>query len=125
MCLNPAVPGDRVSHCDDAHGRMSGSGSVGWVIVRRVLTGPIGLWGAFLIVHAWLGWLALNAPGWPLGDVQFTYSFWVEQAIETGRIVGIDTDLPLSRSLSEAFTSLSALSHIHFGTPEVSIWPRW
>jgi hypothetical protein len=59
--------------------------------MRGVLTGPIGLWVAFLLVHAWLGFLALTAPGWPLGDVQFTYSFWVDQAIETGRIVGIDT----------------------------------
>lgn len=57
----------------------------------RALTGPIGLWAAFLLVHAWLGWLALTAPGWPLGDVQLTYSFWVEQAIESGLVVGIDT----------------------------------
>lgn len=59
--------------------------------MRGVLTGPIGLWAAFLLVHAWLGFLALTAPGWPLGDVQFTYAFWVEQALEAGRIVGIDT----------------------------------
>jgi len=59
--------------------------------VRRALTGPIALIAGFVAVHAWLGWLALAAPGWPLGDVQFVYAFWVQQALDTGRIVGIDT----------------------------------
>ena len=59
--------------------------------MRGVLAGPIGLWVAVVLVHAWHGFLALTAPGWPLGDVQFVYSFWVQQALETGRIVGIDT----------------------------------
>lgn len=59
--------------------------------MRRTVIEPVGLWCAVVAVHVWLGWVALSAPGWPLGDVQFVYSFWADQVIETGTVVGIDT----------------------------------
>lgn len=49
------------------------------------------LWVAFVLVHLWLGLLALFAPGLPLGDVTLVYKFWVEQAFDNGLWVGIDS----------------------------------
>ncbi len=56
-----------------------------------MLTGPIGLWLAVALVHLWLCWLALTQHGWPLGDVEQVYAYWVRQALEAGTVVGIDT----------------------------------
>ena len=58
---------------------------------RGVLTNPITLWGAFVLVHLWLGFLCLFGPGLPLGDVTLVYSFWVDQGLDAGIWVGIDT----------------------------------
>jgi hypothetical protein len=55
-----------------------------------VLRHPITLWGAFLVVHIVLGYLCLNAPGLPFGDVTLVYKPWAQQA-ETGiAVVGIN-----------------------------------
>ena len=53
---------------------------------------PITLWAAFVLVHLWLGMLALYAPGQPLGDVTSVYKFWiVDYAFAGHGWVGIDT----------------------------------
>jgi hypothetical protein len=52
---------------------------------------PAVLWGAFIVIHAWLGWLALTAPGDPLYDVIHVYFYWVQHAIAGDFVVGIDT----------------------------------
>ncbi|HEY0261089.1 MAG TPA: hypothetical protein VGC18_14695 [Lacisediminihabitans sp.] len=56
-----------------------------------VLRSPILLWGAFVLVHLWLGLLNLYAPGLPLGDVSIVYKFWTDQAIVANYWVGIDS----------------------------------
>src|SRR6478735_4453147 len=52
-------------------------------------THPIPLWLAFVLVHLWLGWLCLTAPGLPLGDVSYVYKWWVEQGRNADLWVGI------------------------------------
>lgn len=58
----------------------------------------IGVWGAFVLVHAVLGWICLGMPGTgvgayaiglPLGDVTFVYRGWVEQALAGAGIPGL------------------------------------
>lgn len=56
-----------------------------------VLQHPIALWIAFVLVHFWLGWLGLFAPGLPLGDVTLVYRFWVEHGLLSHQWVGLDT----------------------------------
>ena len=57
----------------------------------EVLQHPIILWGAFVLVHLWLGLLGLYAPGLPLGDVTLVYKFWVDHGFTADVWVGIDT----------------------------------
>lgn len=60
--------------------------------VRVIVTHPIALWVGFVLVHLWLGLLALYAPGQPLGDVTGVYRFWViEYGMPGYGWVGIDT----------------------------------
>lgn len=58
----------------------------------------IGIWVAFVAVHAVLAWICLGLPGTgigdyaiglPLGDVTLVYRPWVEQALSGGPIVGV------------------------------------
>lgn len=56
-----------------------------------ILRSPIVLWGAFVVVHLWLGLLNLLGPGLPLGDVSLVYKFWTDQAIDANYWVGIDS----------------------------------
>jgi hypothetical protein len=58
--------------------------------VRRLGSNQLVLWISFVLVHLWLGMLNLFGPGLPLGDVTYTYKFWVEQSILNGYTVGID-----------------------------------
>ncbi|MCU1412727.1 MAG: hypothetical protein JWN80_67 [Microbacteriaceae bacterium] len=60
----------------------------GW---RAVLSNPVLLWGAFVVVHFWLGFLNLSGPGEPLGDVQFVYRFWTDQFVVAHYREGIDS----------------------------------
>lgn len=59
--------------------------------VRRAGSGQLVLWACFLAVHLWLGQLNLHGPGWPLGDVEGVYKFWIERFLVSGSIVGIDS----------------------------------
>ncbi len=59
-------------------------------LLLAVVRHPLTVWIAFVAVHLWLGLLNLFAPGLPLGDVQFVYTFWIDQA-RSGVWVGIDT----------------------------------
>jgi len=60
--------------------------------VKAFVTNPIALWAGFVLVHVWLGLLALYAPGQPIGDVTTTYKFWiVDYAFQGHGWVGIDT----------------------------------
>jgi hypothetical protein len=47
------------------------------------------LWTAFVLTHLWLGYLNLNAPGQPLGDVVNIYKTWAENSRSTDTYVGI------------------------------------
>jgi hypothetical protein len=60
-------------------------------VLRSIVTSPLTLWAAFVLVHLVLGLLALYAPGLPLGDVTLVYLFWVEQGLSGNLWVGIDT----------------------------------
>ena len=55
-----------------------------------VINSPTSIWSAFVLVHLWLGYLNLNAPGLPLGDVTIQYQYWAEQADIAKFDVGID-----------------------------------
>lgn len=52
--------------------------------VRR----PAVLWVAFVLVHAWLGFVGLTHPTLPWGDVTRQYSTWVQNAL-AGDVVGV------------------------------------
>lgn len=52
---------------------------------------PVVLWSAFVIVHLIVGMLGLWGPGLPLGDVTLIYRYWVENGLDAGVWVGIDT----------------------------------
>jgi len=60
-------------------------------VARELARHPFVAWLAFVFVHLWLGALALFGPGLPLGDVTLVYRFWMEQALDFGVWVGIDT----------------------------------
>lgn len=58
----------------------------------------IGIWAAFVTVHAVVSWICLGLPGTgigeyaiglPLGDVTLVYRPWIEQALSGGPVVGI------------------------------------
>jgi hypothetical protein len=59
-------------------------------IITALAGSPFVLWAAFVLVHFWLGFLNLFAPGLPLGDVTFVYKTWAEQASYSHYYVGID-----------------------------------
>jgi hypothetical protein len=50
----------------------------------------IALWLSFVLTHLWLGYLNLNAPGFPLGDVVLQYQLWAKEADFSTYYVGID-----------------------------------
>jgi len=52
---------------------------------------PVTLWIGFVLVHFELGALALYEPGFPLGDVNWVYKFWVEHGLVSGQWVGLQT----------------------------------
>jgi len=60
-------------------------------LVKKAATGHLALWAAFVLVHLWLGQLNLHGPGWPLGDVEGVYKFWIERFLVSGSIIGIDS----------------------------------
>lgn len=62
-----------------------------WAKVATLLRHPFALWVGFVLVHFWLGFLALYGPGYPLGDVNWVYKFWVEHGLVSGQWVGLQT----------------------------------
>jgi hypothetical protein len=58
---------------------------------RAVLTHPVTLWGAFVLVHLVLGLICLTHPSLPMGDVTLVYAFWMHRGLDAGLWVGIDT----------------------------------
>ncbi len=58
---------------------------------RAVLTHPVTLWSAFVLVHLGLGLVCLTHPSLPMGDVTIVYEFWMRRGIEDGLWVGVDT----------------------------------
>jgi hypothetical protein len=59
--------------------------------VAAAVRHPFTLWAGFVLVHFWLGMLALYGPGYPLGDVSIVYKFWVEHGLVSGQWVGLQT----------------------------------
>ncbi len=57
--------------------------------VRRLATRPVVLWSAFALTHLWLGWVGLNHPNLPFGDVTNVYLPWVQQSLDGYRL-GVD-----------------------------------
>ncbi len=49
------------------------------------------LWVAFILVHLVLGLINLYGPGYPLGDVDYVYRFWTDQAVVQHFQVGVDS----------------------------------
>jgi len=62
-----------------------------WANVATLVRHPFALWVGFVLVHFWLGFLALYGPGYPLGDVNWVYKFWVEHGLVSGQWVGLQT----------------------------------
>ncbi|HEY2644275.1 MAG TPA: glycosyltransferase 87 family protein [Galbitalea sp.] len=60
-------------------------------VTRWALHSPTAIWTAFVLAHLWLGWVNLNAPGLPLGDVTIWYRYWAEEADLNSYYVGVDT----------------------------------
>ena len=61
-------------------------------MLGRIVTGPIGLWAAFAVVHLVLGVIDLtDTVHLPFGDVLIYYRFWIDHAAHGGALVGIDT----------------------------------
>ncbi|MCS0500639.1 glycosyltransferase 87 family protein [Protaetiibacter mangrovi] len=58
---------------------------------RALLTHPVTLWGAFVLVHLVLGLICLTAPSLPMGDVTLVYAYWMHRGFDDGIWVGIDT----------------------------------
>jgi hypothetical protein len=58
--------------------------------VRSVVSSPILLWAAFILVHLWLAAINLYGPGQPLGDVTNVYKFWTDQLVIAHFREGID-----------------------------------
>ncbi|MET4159619.1 glycosyltransferase 87 family protein [Agromyces sp. PvR057] len=58
--------------------------------VVRLVGGRVAPWIAFALVHAWLAWLNLAAPGQPMGDVTGVYRVWAENAASGWLRMGID-----------------------------------
>ena len=58
---------------------------------RDIFSSHLLLWVTFALVHVWLGLLNLVGPGIPLGDVVYTYRFWMDQAFFRDYWVGIDS----------------------------------
>ena len=52
---------------------------------------PVTLWVGFVLVHFLLGALALYGTGYPLGDVEWVYKFWVQHGLVSGQWVGLQT----------------------------------
>jgi hypothetical protein len=67
-----------------------GSGSRLRDALGAALRNPYAAWCGFVVAHFWLGLLNLYADGFPLGDVDFVYKFWADQAIIGHYLVGID-----------------------------------
>ncbi|HEY8587944.1 MAG TPA: glycosyltransferase 87 family protein, partial [Naasia sp.] len=62
------------------------------VRARRIVTGPVGAWGAFALVHLVLSAINLfDTVYLPFGDVVGVYRFWMDWARDTGVLVGVDT----------------------------------
>ncbi|MDJ0334609.1 glycosyltransferase family 87 protein [Salinibacterium sp. G-O1] len=59
--------------------------------VDRLLGSRPAAWAGFIVVHAWLAWLCLFGRHEGMNDVSSVYRQWVEQALDTGVIVGIDS----------------------------------
>jgi hypothetical protein len=60
-------------------------------VVAALPESRLALWLAFVIVHLWLGYLNLNAPGLPLGDVTINYFTWAKDADFSSYYVGVDS----------------------------------
>jgi hypothetical protein len=58
---------------------------------NRILGSRLAAWGSFALVHGWLAWVSLYGGHSGMNDVSAVYRQWVEQAINDGLIVGIDT----------------------------------
>src|SRR4051812_12795781 len=59
--------------------------------LAAVVRHPFTLWAAFVLVHFWVGGWALYGPGYPLGDVNWVYKFWVEHGLVSRQWVGLHT----------------------------------
>ena len=93
----------------------------GLTVVRSIARSPLALWIAFVIVQLWLGLLALYAPGLPLGDVTLVYKFWVEQALDNGVWVGIDSAWVYPILALAPMLGASALGLDQYGPTWISI----
>lgn len=59
--------------------------------VDRVLGTRVAAWAGFALVHGWLAWVCLVGRHDGMNDVSVVYRQWIEQALNNGIIVGIDS----------------------------------
>ncbi len=59
--------------------------------LAALVRNPLFLWAVFVAVHFWIGYGDLYAPGFPMGDVNDVYKFWVQHGITSHQWVGLDT----------------------------------
>lgn len=59
--------------------------------LRALITGRIPLWFGFVLVHLVLGMIGMHSTSFPLGDVQYVYTYWIDLGVVNHDWVGIDT----------------------------------
>lgn len=60
--------------------------------MRKYFDNPIVLLAVALIAHLWLIQIGLHGIGTPMGDVPFAYEPWLNQMINSGKLLGVNMD---------------------------------
>lgn len=84
-------------------------------VTKSQMVNPVALWSGFAGVHLLLVWLNLNAPGWPLGDVNSVYILWAQNAADGYSRMGIDLEwvYPILAFVPMAVAYLLPLEYSH------------
>ena len=60
--------------------------------MRKYLNSPIALLAVALVAHLWLIQIGLHGIGTPMGDVPYAYEPWLNQMINSGKLLGVNID---------------------------------
>ena len=61
-------------------------------MIQRYLNNVFVLLGAGLLAHLWLIQIGLHGVGTPMGDVPYAYEPWLNQMINSQKLLGINLD---------------------------------